>query len=220
MKFFSIDSPLYKFMQRLWDIVKLNFMWILFSLPIVTAGVSTVAAFYVALRMSDDTEGDIIHNFTSAFKVNLKQGIAMTFISLICVTAVWLDFAIYNMTEENSLPFLIIGILSAYFLTFSLIYVYPLIARYDNTVFNSLRNSFRLGMKFFIRTIVLIFIVAFEAAVFLWNTKTLFLGAVIGPASIIYTISAAALRIFKEIEKIPGSTVPNNDKTEETDHSE
>ena len=59
MKFFSVESPLYKFMQSLWDILKLNFMWIIFCIPIVTIGGSTIAAFSVLLRMSEDQEGKL-----------------------------------------------------------------------------------------------------------------------------------------------------------------
>ncbi|MGN0642370.1 MAG: YesL family protein [Huintestinicola sp.] len=201
MKFFSIDSPLYKFMQRLWDVIKLNFMWLLFSIPVVTIGCSTIAAFSVALHMTDDTEGDIIRDFFKAFKANIKQGILMTFITLISVYAVYLDFQLYNAPENGSLPFLIIGIFTAYLLTFSLLYVYPLLARYENSIGNSLKNSFRLGMKFFGRTILLVLLLAVEFVLIFWNLTTMFVGLLIGPACVIYTISGTALYIFKETEK-------------------
>ena len=54
MKFFSVDGALYKFLSRLWDMVKLNFMWLLFSLPVVTVGAATVAAYSVTLKMVDE----------------------------------------------------------------------------------------------------------------------------------------------------------------------
>ena len=38
MKFFSVDSPLYRFLSRVLDILKLNFLWILGSLPVFTIG--------------------------------------------------------------------------------------------------------------------------------------------------------------------------------------
>lgn len=49
--FFSIESPLYKFMNRLLDMIKLNFLWILCSLPIITMGAATTAAFTITLKM-------------------------------------------------------------------------------------------------------------------------------------------------------------------------
>lgn len=49
-KLFSLDSGLYKFMSRLFDMLKLNAMWILCSIPIVTIGASTTAAFTITLK--------------------------------------------------------------------------------------------------------------------------------------------------------------------------
>lgn len=56
MKFFSVDSPFYRFIVKFFDVIKLNFMWLLFSLPIITIGASTVAAMSVALKMVYEIE--------------------------------------------------------------------------------------------------------------------------------------------------------------------
>ena len=77
MKFFSVDSPLYKFISTFWVVVKLNFFWLLFSLPIVTIGASTTAAFAVGLKMADGSEGYIFQAFWAAFKENWKKGIPL-----------------------------------------------------------------------------------------------------------------------------------------------
>lgn len=206
MKFFSLNSPVYVFMQRLWDVFRINLLWLLCSLPIITLGCSTIAAYSVTLRMAEDSEGHIVSDFFKAFKANLKQGIPMSFITIICFMAVSLDFQIYNVLEENSLPFLIIGVFAAYIFTMSLLYVYPLLARYENTIFKSLKNSYRLSMRYFGRTILLIFIVAFEIIIIIWNTTTMFIGLLIGPACIMFTISGVAMHIFRDIEKEPDST--------------
>lgn len=72
--FFSVDGGLYRFLTRFWDLVRLNFLWLVFSLLIVTIGASTVAAYSVAMKMVDDEEGYVARSFVSAFKANLKQG--------------------------------------------------------------------------------------------------------------------------------------------------
>ncbi len=216
MKFFSIDSPLYKFMQRLMDVLILNLLWLLFSIPVVTLGTSTISAFSVGLNLVEETEGHIFNDFIKAFKSNIKQGIPMSFIFIISIYAVVFDFQLYRYSEktgENGLIFLIFGIIAAYILTLSLLYVFPLLARYENTIYNSLKNSFRLSMKYFGRTLLLIVLIIAELAVIFWNTTTLFVGILIGPACLIYTISGTAMHIFREIEKIPGS-VSEKDESE------
>lgn len=193
-------------MQRLWDIVKLNLLWLLFSLPIVTVGCSTIAAFSVTLKMSEDREGNVGRDFLKAFKENWKQGIPMSFIGIICFFSVYYDFQLYNAITENALPFLLIGVFATYIFTLSLIYAFPLLARYDNTVLNCLKNSFRLGMRYFGRTLMLVFVVALEIVIIAWNYTTMFVGLLMGPACIIFTISGVAMHIFRDMEKIPGTT--------------
>lgn len=192
-------------MQSLWDILKLNFMWIIFCIPIVTIGGSTIAAFSVLLRMSEDQEGNVIKDFWKAFRENWKQGILIGLLPPICFEAVFLDFQLYNAVEKGGLGILIVGCFSAYIFIFCLIYVFPLLARYDNTVINSIKNSFRIGMKFFGRTFLLLVIIAVEVLIIFWNPTTKFVGALIGPACIMYTISGVAMHIFRKIEEDPAS---------------
>lgn len=192
-------------MQTLWDILKLNFIWLIFCIPIVTIGGSTIAAFSVLLRMSEDQEGNVIKDFWKAFKENWKQGIFIGLLPPICFEAVFLDFQLYNAVEKGGLGILIVGCFSAYIFIFCLIYVFPLLARYDNTVINSIKNSFRIGMKFFGRTFLLLVIIAVEVLIIFWNPTTKFVGALIGPACIMYTISGVAMHIFRKIEEDPAS---------------
>ena len=214
MKLFSIDSPFYRFMQRLWDVLKLNIMWLIFSLPIVTLGGSTIAAFSVTLKMTEEREGDIIKDFLKGFKGNWKQGIPMSILMIICPLAVWYDFQLFDKLQENALMFLIIGMFAAYIFALSLIYAFALIARYENTVMNCLINSFRLSMKYFGRTILLIAVLILEFVIWFWNGTTVFIGFLIGPASVIFTISGTAMYIFRDMEKIPGTTRGTNPETE------
>ncbi len=95
MKFFSVDSPLYRFLSKMVDVLKLNFLWILFSLPLLTVGASTVAAMSVALKMTDDEEGYIGKSFVKAFKENWKQGTLLWLITVVAVYAVYLDFQFF-----------------------------------------------------------------------------------------------------------------------------
>ena len=216
--FFSTDSKLYRFMSKLTDLFKLNFLWLVFSLPIVTLGISTTAAYTVALKMAEGQEGYIGGEFLKAFKANWKQGLVMSFITIICVWAVYLDFQIFRAAEENSYVFLIVGIVAAYVLGFSLLYAYPLLARYENTVINTLKNSFRISMKYFLRSLLLVLLIAFEIAVMFWNLATLILIVIVGPAFVMLTVSSFAMIIFRELEKVPGTVAePVSAETDGTD---
>lgn len=214
MKFFSVDSPLYKFISKLWDIAQLNFCWLICSLPIVTIGASTVAACSVALKMAEDTEGYIVRSFFKAFKENLKGGIPLGLLTMIAAYAVYLDFQFWGATE--SVMFLVIGIAAIFIFIMGLIYSFPLMARYENSFIKTLKNSYDISTKFFLQTLLAVFVVVLEVLLFWWNTTMMILGVFFGPATIIYTICAFAIRFFRQIEKEPGSVI----YTEETEPEE
>lgn len=216
MKFFSVDGPLYKFLSRLWDMVKLNFLWLLFSLPIVTMGAATVAAYTVTLKMVDETEGYVGRQFIKGFKENLKQGIWMGLLAMFCAYAVYLDFQLFEAVEGNPIFFLIVGIIAAFVFGCAFIYAFPLAARYENTLFATLKNSANIAARYFVRTIALVVVLALEILLILYNYTTLFFGLLIGPACIMLTVSGFAIHFFREIEKEPGA-VKESGKSEEAD---
>lgn len=201
MKFFSADGALYKFISRLWDMIKLNFLWMLFSLPIVTMGAATVAVYSVTLKMVDESEGYVARQFIKAFKENWKQGIPLGLIALFCSYVVYLDFEMFNKIEGNPTILLVFGIIAAFVFGMALIYAFPLSARYENTLIGTLKNSVNIATRYLVRTLVLVFVLAVEVVLFLFNQTTMIFGILIGPACIMLTISGFALYFFREIEK-------------------
>lgn len=205
MKFFSTDSPFYRFMTRLWDMIKLNFLWMVFSIPIVTIGPATVAAYSVTLKMVDEREGYVARQFVKAFKENLKQGIPLGLICLAASYAAYLDFELFNKLENNPVIFLIAGIVTIFFIVMIFLYAFPLSARYENTLIGTMKNGFRIATKYFVRTIFLVIILAVEVVVFIFNNTTLLFGILIGPACLMLTVSGFAMYYFRQIEKEPGA---------------
>lgn len=201
MKFFSVDSPLYRFLSKLLDVIKLNFLWILFSIPLITIGASTVAAMSVALKMADDEEGYIGRGFLKAFKENWKQGTALWLITAAAAYAIYLDFQFFEALEGNPILFLIIGIVSIVLAVSALLYSYPLTARYENTLFRIINNSIDISRKYVGRTILLAAILCVEFILFQYNATMLFFGILLGPGFMIFTVASFSKRIFLLIEK-------------------
>lgn len=198
--FFSIESPLYKFMSRLTDIIKLNFLWILCSIPVITMGASTAAAFSITLKMVEDEEGYVAKTFFHEFKVNLKKGSVIGIIQFIALYAIYLDFQLAGVVESSSTMFTVVGVIASFLAFMHLVYAYALLARYENTIINTMRNSYSICIRYFKKTIGLFLVLALEFVVFLWNFSTIFLAVLIGPACIIYTISGFARPLFRIIE--------------------
>ncbi len=211
MNLFSPEGGLYKFISRLFDLIKLNFLWLLFSLPIVTIGPATVAAYDVIMRMADDEEGYIGKGFVRAFKANFKSGLPIGILALVLLEAINIDFQffeIYRKQGEGEVKFLVIGILTVIFFFVFTMYAFPLSARYENTFLHTIGNSSTIFQRKLGKSILLMISVLIEIVLFIFSTTTMIIGVVIGPASVFYTIGLSAKRIFQEIEEDP-STVKN-----------
>lgn len=207
MKFFGVDSPFYKFIQTLFDLIKINFLWILFSLPIVTLGGATIAAFDVTMQMAGNEEGHVGRDFIASFKRNFKNGIPYGLLLMLCAYVVWLDFSLFDQIEGNPMILLVMGMVAAFIFLLSFLFAFPLQARYENSLIKTLKNSVDICTRYFVRTLSLIIVLFVEVVLIYWNETTLIVGAVIGPACIIYTISGYARYFFRLIEKEPGSVI-------------
>ena len=201
MNFFRVDGKFYQFLSRFFDMLKLNLCWVLFSIPIVTIGASTTAVFAVTLKMAEDREGYIFRAFFREFKANFKKGTVIGLLNFLFAWAVYLDFELFNKIEGNPIYFLIFGIFGVAIGIGSFLYAYALTARYENTIMNTIKNSMEITMHYFVRTLLLIAVLAVEVVVFLFNSTTVLFGILIGPAVVCLTISGPALYIFHDIEK-------------------
>lgn len=201
MSFFGIDGGFYRFICRFIDLVKLNLLWLLCSLPIVTIGASTVAAYSVALKMVDDEESYIARSFFKAFKENFRQGMVLGIIFLAATYAIYLDYEINRVSVEGSMPLMVIGILSAFIYVTAMLYSFPLLARYENGIIATIQNSMEISRRYFGRTLLIVAVLVLEFLVFNFNTILQCIGLLFGPAFAIFTVAAFSKRIFQEIEK-------------------
>ncbi len=201
MKLFDVDGPLYRFLTRFWDVVKLNFLWLVFSLPVVTFGAATAAAFSVTLKMVDDREGYIFQDFRKAFRENLKQGSVLGLLFLLAVYSVYLDAQITAAAVQYEGFFLAGTVLIAFFFAIHFVYAFPLLARYENTVYGILSNSRRLCFRYFLRTVLMVAICGVEVLLFCWNRTLIFIGLLIAPVCLMLTVSGFAMHFFREIDR-------------------
>lgn len=200
-------------MQTLTDLLKVNFLWMLCSLPIVTLGGATIAAFDVTMKMAAGEEGYVGRQFLKSFKSNFKNGIPYGILLLLCAYVVWLDFSLFDQIEGNPIILLIMGIIAVFVFVWSFLFAFALQARYENTLIRTLKNSADICTRYFLRTLTLIIVLFLEIILICWNTTTLFVGFCIGPACIFFTISAYAVRFFDQIEQEPGAvTYPEEEK--------
>lgn len=142
MKLFDYEAPFWRFMSRVADLVIVNAYWLICSLPVVTIGASTSALYCVTLHMVRGEGGGVTRMFFSAFKQNLRQGLALFFILLLPVVLVVYEVWLYvSGAVEQTLWMSVVFCMPAILVALITGYVYPLLAQFDNSVKNTLKNA-------------------------------------------------------------------------------
>lgn len=152
------EGPVMLFLTKIAYSAYLNILWFICCLPIFTVGASTTALYYVTLKIVKNEEGSITKSFFRAFKENFKQGTIIWLILLGGGIVLALDgYIFYHMRFENA--FWAIG--TAAFIVFLvayaiiLMYIFPLLARFENTIKMMFINSIMIGMRFLLCTILM-----------------------------------------------------------------
>lgn len=79
MNFLDNDTFLARLLSRLIDCVLLSILWFLTSIPIVTIGASTTAAYAVALKLAFGERPAIVSTYFAAFKKDFLRATAVFF---------------------------------------------------------------------------------------------------------------------------------------------
>lgn len=160
MGLFNYDSGIMRFLSRMADLVVLNLLMIVFSLPIVTTGAAITAGHYAALKIRRG-EGYVFRNFWKSFKENIKQS---TGIWLILVVHLWVASIALNVlramggTVGTVLQGIITGMLIMTLLGY--MWIFPVQSKFVNTVKGTIKNSFLLAFKHLFRTLLMVLISA------------------------------------------------------------
>ena len=100
MKKTNIDSPFYRTMGRIGDLVFANILWLVCCLPIVTAGASTLGLFTVVNKMAAKEDYTVRTDFFKAFKRDFKQSTILWLMVLVCGFAGFRG--LYNATTQDN----------------------------------------------------------------------------------------------------------------------
>ena len=148
-------------------------------------------------KLMEDKEGYLFKGFVKAFKENFVQGTILWLITAVAAYGIFIDLQfMFNKDWDPSVAFLIFSILGIAIVLCSLIYAFPLSARYKNKFYMQIKNSFLLATLHPVKTFLLLLIIAIEIAGMWWNTVTLILVILIGPMLLIATVAGFSKRIF------------------------
>lgn len=144
---FKPDSPVMRFMSNLADLIILNLLFLACCIPIATIGPACTALCYVARGIAAGDAPAVRQTFFRAFRENFKQAL---FVFLILLIPVGLAVTYLLMAASGGLDTIpalkYMCILAVVIIALVCSYVYPLLAHYDNTLGNTLKNAFLLPL--------------------------------------------------------------------------
>lgn len=134
----------------------LNLLWALCSIPVFTAGASTTALYYVACKIAKEEEGDITQQFFRSFRNNFKQATLIWLPLLALGFVLGLDMWVVMRLRATTagMPavlwtlLLAVIVVACILYTIELMYVFPLLAKVDNTSRNMVKNALLIGIHY------------------------------------------------------------------------
>lgn len=155
-RFRWLRAGLVNTLNFLGDIVILNLLFIVCSIPIVTIGAAATACYAGVSRTLQKREtGLVFKAFLADFRAAFRQSTAAWLLELVVFAILAGDiwFAIAYSEPDNKF-FLIFAIIVGVGVLMASLWFYPLVARFKNTLGKQIKNAFLLAFAQFPRTLL------------------------------------------------------------------
>lgn len=155
-RFRWLRAGLVNTLNFLGDIVILNLLFIVCSIPIVTIGAAATACYAGVSRTLQKREtGLVFKAFFADFRAAFRQSTAAWLLELVVFAILAGDiwFAIAYSEPDNKF-FLIFAIIVGVGVLMASLWFYPLVARFQNTLGKQIKNAFLLAFAQFPRTLL------------------------------------------------------------------
>ena len=139
---FRFDSPFMNTIGRVGDLVLLNALFVLCSLPVVTIGASASALYAVSFQIVRREDEKIAASFFRAFARNFWQSLAMTAIFLLLGAGLYAGSRIISANVKTYPVLLRVGSwFTTLVLLFTASYAFALQSKFTNSVWGTLKNA-------------------------------------------------------------------------------
>ena len=155
--FFDENNPIMKGLSVAADLIVGNLLALACALPLVTAGASYAALCTLCRKLVRNEEGYLLRDYLRAFRSNLKGGSLLGTAFLLCSLVLYVDYRLAAWV----LPILRVGVTAVWFCLLSLaLYAFPLLARYEQSLWTTVKNAAALAVAYFPRTAGMVFCTA------------------------------------------------------------
>ena len=148
----NYNSPFIKMLETIANMLIASFLWFVFSLPVLTIVPASAALYHTTDRIifGPGKGNGVFKDFFDSFKLNLIQGIKLDLLViaafLFLAEGLWTGIQIYKLSIWGTL-YLVLGILIAVVLITTIVYIPPVLSRFDAPVSSILRLAVYFALR-------------------------------------------------------------------------
>lgn len=212
---FNPEAPLMQGLGKIADMMLLNVLTVLLSLPVVTAGAAIAALYDATWRILQD-EGSVYGAYFRAFKSNFKQATVLWLLTL--ASGALLLFCLLFYLNNSMQVLVVLASLILLLWSITEAWIFPLQSRFENPVRITLKNAIYCAIGYLPRSLVMAALNLLPWVVFLFQTTLWlqmgFIWAVIWFALAAYVNMRLIRKPFKKLMGI--EDVPAEQEQEES----
>ena len=205
MGIFNYDSKFMQILGSFWDLLWLNLLTAVCSLPVFTFGASVTAMHHVLTQIVTEDCSGVTRSFFKSFKMNFRQATGLWLIFLLIAVLLLADYYWFFLVKADAPFFLLcILVLLTFLWSAGFVWLFPLISRYQNTARAQVKNSLSLFLAHPFMTLAMIVFLVCPAVFMVLNLEfgllILLLLGYTGPgilSALLYS------RVFARLEKKP-----------------
>ena len=204
---FHYENPFIQFLVRVGDLMILNALFILCSLPVVTLGASLTALHRVTQNMLFEQEEPLLKAFFRAFRQNFRQSTLAWLVELVVIVSLVCDVLLVMAYFDGGLAkamYILVAVL-AILVAGVFSYLMPLIARYENGMRQQVNNAVVLAIIKLPKTVLLMLLNLLPVILLLISVpvfvQTLIFWVIIGFAFVSFLTSSILKPVFQQLEK-------------------
>lgn len=182
-KLFRMDSPLMRFLTKIADLMVLNILFCVTSIPLITIGASWTALYSVTLKMVRDEEGSVSRSYFRSFRQNFRQATLLWLGVLVVLALLALDIRVLNGMAGGTAPGLLrVGVeILALLGIMVLQYLFPSLARFEASLADTLKNACMMALAHLPKTALMTAAAVGAVWITLINNTTIAVGLMVWP---------------------------------------
>lgn len=182
-KLFRMDSPLMRFLTKIADLMVLNILFCITSIPLITIGASWTALYSVTLKMVRDEEGSVSRSYFRSFRQNFRQATLLWLGVLVVLALLVLDIRVLNGMAGGTAPGLLrVGVeILALLGIMVLQYLFPSLARFEASLADTLKNACMMALAHLPKTALMTAAAVGAVWITLINNTTIAIGLMVWP---------------------------------------